>query len=170
VPNFDLQLQTYASRIRALSIVWFIYGGLILLTGAAGLFFANHYLHGDFGPWAHGPWVHGPWGEHGPFGPGFAGAIIRLGWAFTLVRAALAFIAGWGLMERSQWGRVVAIAAAIFSILKFPIGTAIGIWTLVSLLGYRNTTLYDQLDIPGAAFGTGQAPGSGTPGPGPRPI
>jgi len=25
------------------------------------------------------------------------------------------------------------------------IGTALGIWTLVTLLGYRNTTLYDQL-------------------------
>jgi hypothetical protein len=29
--------------------------------------------------------------------------------------------------------------------LKIPFGTAIGIWTLVLLLGYRNTTLYEQL-------------------------
>jgi hypothetical protein len=29
--------------------------------------------------------------------------------------------------------------------LKFPIGTALGIWSLVVLLGYRNTTLYEQL-------------------------
>jgi hypothetical protein len=49
-------------------------------------------------------------------------------------------------MERSQWGRIVAIVAAFLSILKFPIGTALGIWTLVVLLGYRNTTLYDQLE------------------------
>jgi len=29
--------------------------------------------------------------------------------------------------------------------LRFPLGTVLGIWTLVLLLGYRNTTLYDQL-------------------------
>jgi hypothetical protein len=49
-------------------------------------------------------------------------------------------------MERSEWGRIVAIVAAFLSILKFPFGTALGIWTLVMLLGYRNTTLYDQLE------------------------
>jgi uncharacterized membrane protein (DUF2068 family) len=63
-----------------------------------------------------------------------------------VVRSGLALVAGWGLMERSQWGRIVAIVAAFLSILKFPIGTALGIWTLVVLLGYRNTTLYDQLE------------------------
>jgi hypothetical protein len=40
---------------------------------------------------------------------------------------------------------VVAIVAAVLSLLKFPFGTALGIWTLVVLLGYQNTTLYEQL-------------------------
>jgi hypothetical protein len=62
-----------------------------------------------------------------------------------VVRAGLAFAAGWGLMERAPWGRVVAIVAAFLSLLKIPFGTAIAIWTLVTLLGYRNTSLYDQL-------------------------
>lgn len=140
VPNLDFQLQNYASRIRALSIVWFIYGGLSLALGFVGMFFVNSWLHGDFGPWAHGPWGHGPWGPDF-FGPAFVHFI----WAMLVVRAALALIAGWGLMERAPWGRVVAIVAAIFSLLRFPIGTALGIWTLVTLLGYRNTTLYDHL-------------------------
>jgi len=26
-----------------------------------------------------------------------------------------------------------------------PFGTALGIWTLVTLMGYRNQTLYEQL-------------------------
>jgi hypothetical protein len=71
--------------------------------------------------------------------------ILRFGWALIVVRSALALIAGWGLMERTQWGRLVAVAAAIVSLIKIPIGTALGIWTLVTLLGYRNTTLYDHL-------------------------
>ena len=39
----------------------------------------------------------------------------------------------------------MAIVAAVLSLLKFPFGTALGIWTLVVLLGYQNTTLYEQL-------------------------
>ena len=71
--------------------------------------------------------------------------IMHLALPFILIRSALAFAAGWGLLERTQWGRVVAIVAAVLSLLKFPFGTAIGVWTLVMLLGYRNTTLYQQL-------------------------
>jgi hypothetical protein len=48
-------------------------------------------------------------------------------------------------MERAPWGRIVAIVAAILSLLRFPCGTALGIWTLVVLLGNRNATLYEQL-------------------------
>jgi hypothetical protein len=147
VPNLDFQLQTYSSRIKALSIVWFIYGALSLALGAAALTFANAYLSGGFGPW-----VHGPWG-HGPLGPELGPAILRFGWAIVVVRSVLALVAGWGLMERTQWGRIVAIAAAFVNLIKIPIGTGLGIWTLVTLLGYRNTTLYDQVSFP--------APGAG---------
>jgi hypothetical protein len=140
VPNLGFQLQTYSGRIKALSIVWFVYGALSLTLGSAALMFANAYLNGAFGPWLRGPWSHGHLGPE-TYGP----ALLRFGWAMILVRSALAIIAGWGLMERAQWGRVVAIAAAAVNLIKFPIGTGIGIWTLVTLLGYRNTTLYDQL-------------------------
>jgi hypothetical protein len=75
------------------------------------------------------------------FGP----SILYFAWVFLLVRVGLAAVAGWGLLERAPWGRVVAIVAAILCLLKFPFGTAMGIWTLVVLLGYRNSTLYDQL-------------------------
>ncbi|MGB6974685.1 MAG: hypothetical protein WBD67_08395 [Terracidiphilus sp.] len=139
IPNFEFQLQTYAGRVRALSIVWFVYAGLSLLLGFVGMTFFSAFLMHAFGPWGNGF-------DHGPFGPGWFGpAFIHLFWAMILVRTALALVAGWGLLERAPWGRVVAIVAAIFSLIKFPIGTALGIWTLVTLLGYRNSTLYDQL-------------------------
>ena len=141
VPNFGFQLATYANRIKALSTVWFIYGGLSLALGIVGMTFANAWLNGGgFGPWMHGPWAHGPVNPQW-FGP----AIIHFAWIMIIVRSGLAFAAGWGLMEHAPWGRVVAIVAAFLNILKIPFGTAIAIWTLVVLLGYRNTTLYDQL-------------------------
>lgn len=135
VPDLAFQLQNYSGRIRALGICWFIYGGLSLLLSAGGLIFAGHMMNG-FGPWSHGPWA-GGW----PFGPGF----LHFALGFVVLRAVLAFVAGWGLMEHTPWGRVVAIVAGFLCLLKIPLGTALGIWTLVTLLGYRNATLYDQL-------------------------
>jgi hypothetical protein len=71
--------------------------------------------------------------------------ILHFAWLFVVLRGGLAIVAGWGLMEHAPWGRVVAIVAAFLGLIRIPIGTALGIWTLVTLLGYRNTTLYDQL-------------------------
>lgn len=141
VPNLAFELVNYSNRIRALSTVWFIYGGLVLVTGVIGMSAANAFLTHGFGPWAHSPWARGDF----PFGPGFATAMLRFAWIMIIVRVALAALAGWGLMEHAPWGRVVAIVAAFLCLLKIPFGTAIGIWTLVMLLGYRNTSLYDQL-------------------------
>ena len=140
VPGFQFQLENYAGKVKALSVVWFIYAGLALITGVMGLFFADAFLSGRFGPWMHGPWMHGPMPPFW-FGP----AILHFAWVFLVLRAGLALAAGYGLLEHAPWGRPVAIVAAVFSLLKFPFGTALGIWALVVLLGYRNSTLYDQL-------------------------
>jgi hypothetical protein len=140
VPGLEFQLENYASKVKTLGIVWFIYAGLALVTGIIGLAFANAILSGGFGPWMQGPWAHGAlppmW-----FGP----ALVHFVWIFLVLRVGLALVAGWGLLEHTQWGRIVAIVAAFLSLLKFPLGTAMGIWTLVVLLGYRNSTLYEQL-------------------------
>jgi hypothetical protein len=137
IPGLQFQLQSYAGKIRVLAIFWFIYAGIALLTGIAGLHFFHAFLSGSFGPWMNG---NGPQFPHffGPF-------LMQIIWIFLVARVALAVCAGWGLMQHAQWGRMVAIVAAIFSLLKFPFGMAMGIWTLVMLLGYRNGTLYEQL-------------------------
>jgi hypothetical protein len=135
IPGLQFQLENYASKIRTLSIFWYVYAGLSLLLGFVGLAFAHAFFSGAFGPWLHGP-------VPPPF---LAPVILHLTWLFLTVRALLAAAAGWGLMEHAPWGRVVAIIAAIFNLLKFPFGTAMAIWTFVVLLGYRNSTLYEQL-------------------------
>ena len=135
VPGLQFQLQAYSGKIRVLAIFWFIYAGLSLLMGFAGLAFLHGFLSGAFNQWM-----------HGPMPPMFMGHfLLQFAWIFIVTRVALAACAGWGLMQHAQWGRMVAIVAAILSLLKFPFGTAIGVWTLVMLLGYRNGTLYEQL-------------------------
>jgi uncharacterized BrkB/YihY/UPF0761 family membrane protein len=135
VPGFQFELTSYASKLRALSVVWFIWGALSLAFGLLGMAFADAFLHGRFQHWMRGP-LPPMW-----FGPAF----IHFIWLIILVRSALALCAGYGLMHRAPWGRVVAVVAAFVSILKFPFGTALAIWTLVTLMGYRNTTLYDHV-------------------------
>lgn len=134
VPGLEFQVESYAGKVKTLGIFWFVYAGLSLVVGLAGLTFAKAFLSGGMGPWMRDSppmWL----------GPAF----IHLIWVMLVLRAGLALVAGWGLMEHTQWGRLVAIVAAILCLIKFPFGTALGIWTLVMLLGYRNSTLYDQL-------------------------
>ncbi len=134
-PGALLELDSYAGKVRTLSIVWFIYGVFSLGLGFLGLTFASEFMSGRFNHWMNGPvppfWV----------GPAF----LHMIWVFVVLRSGLALLAGWGLMQRTQWGRIVAIVAAFLSLLKIPFGTALAIWTLVTLLGYRNSTLYEQL-------------------------
>jgi hypothetical protein len=139
IPGYEIQLHNFSSQIRALSIVWFIYAALGLLLGMVGLAFANAALSGHFGTW-----LHGQGADAWPM-PWFGHAIVGFGWIFLIARTGLAVAAGWGLMEHAPWGRVVAIIAAIINLIHFPFGTAVAIWTLVMLLGYRNSTLYEQI-------------------------
>jgi hypothetical protein len=134
VLGFEFELQRYRGQIRALGICWLVYAGLVLVTGFVGISIARALFNGDFGL-----------NLHSQIPPALLGAALHVGWMFLLVRAALAAVAGWGLLERTQWGRIVAIVAAILCMIKIPFGTAMGVWTLVALLGYRKSVLYDRL-------------------------
>ena len=135
-PGFELELARYASKIRVLGILWLVFGGLSLLAGLAALDFAHDFFAGGFGPWEQYQHMFPDW---------FLPVAIRFFLAFIILRAVVCAIAGWGLLERTQWGRIMAIIAAVICMLKFPFGTAIGVATLVILLGYRNSALYDSL-------------------------
>jgi hypothetical protein len=61
-------------------------------------------------------------------------------WVLTLVgttvgllMAALGLpgvIAGYGLLKRKPWARILAIVVGILNLINFPVGTAIGLYTL----------------------------------------
>ena len=52
-PGFAFELSNYAGKMRALSTVWFIYGGLALAAGLAGHAFSDAWLAGRMGPGGH---------------------------------------------------------------------------------------------------------------------
>ena len=56
-----------------------------------------------------------------------------VGTTVGLLMAALGLpglLAGYGLLTRKPWARVLAIVVGILGLLNFPVGTAIGIYTL----------------------------------------
>jgi hypothetical protein len=135
VPGFEFVLAGYASKVRVLGILWLVYAGITLIFGVVGLAFAHAFLSRGFDPMGHGPMSH-LW-----FFPG----LMRVAWLFVVGRAVLAAVAGWGLLERAQWGRIVAIITAILCLIRIPLGTALGIATLIILIGARNWSLYEDL-------------------------
>ena len=135
VPDFDLLVRNYAGKVKVLAILWFVYAALSVLAGFAGLAFLRAFASGSFGSWM---------GASAPPSWVFP-SIVHFVWIAIVIRAILAVIAGWGLLERTQWGRVIAIVAAIFALIRFPLGTALGIATLVILLGGRNSALYERI-------------------------
>jgi len=143
VPGLQFQLENYAGKIRALSLVWVLYAAYSVLKGVIGMTFLRAFLGNHFGNWGHGPWSDGSMGNLPPewLGHAIFGAV----WISLMIRVGLSLVAAWGLHERSQWGRIVAIIAAFINLLHPLLGTALGIWTLVVLLGYQNSTLYQQL-------------------------
>lgn len=138
VPGMAYLVESYATKVKTLGVFWIVYAGLNLLFGFIGLAFLRAWM----GHWG---WNHGPWDKGFELGPWFGPAIVHLAFVAVWIRSGLALAAGWGLLERTQWGRFVALVAAFFNIIKFPFGTALAIFTLVLLLGYRNNTLYAQL-------------------------
>ena len=61
------------------------------------------------------------------------GILAVVGTSVALLLTALALpgiIAGYGLLKRRSWGRVLAIVVAVLSLLNFPFGTAIGVYAL----------------------------------------
>jgi hypothetical protein len=51
----------------------------------------------------------------------------------------------WGLFERQPWARVLGIVVGFLALLRFPFGTALGIYTLWVLLPESSAREYDGM-------------------------
>jgi len=65
--------------------------------------------------------------------------------AFLLASAVVGMLAGWGLLNYRPWARVLALILGIISLLHFPLGTALGIYTLWVLLPAESELEYQRL-------------------------
>jgi hypothetical protein len=53
-------------------------------------------------------------------------------------------LAGWGLLKRKSWSRLLAIVIGALNLLNVPIGTAIGIYTIWALTQNESQQLLSQ--------------------------
>ena len=74
---------------------------------------------------------------------GFLTALFTTLGIIILAKAALGFFAGWGLMQRETWARVLVLVLAFISLFNIPFGTAIGVYTLWVLLPGQSQQEYD---------------------------
>ena len=91
--------------------------GILRLMGLGWLLIFRRFF--DWG------WPFGNWGLHSLFSVGlFSGGVFLAG--FGVVHLLLA----WGLLERQPWARMLGIVLGILALIRFPFGTALGIYTL----------------------------------------
>ena len=120
-------------HIRLLGILWIAISvintviGIVLCTLAATVF---AHLHEMGAP---------------PETPaGFLRSLFTAMGVLVLVKAALGFLAGWGLLRREPWARMLTIVLAFFALLHVPLGTALGIYSLWVLLPAESEREYEQ--------------------------
>ena len=119
------------SHLRTLAICWMAYSGLRLLGGFFVTGFTSFFF-GGFGSY---------WNPHVPF---FVPGLIRTLGGLLMASGILGVIAGWGLLERQSWARILAIVLGIFTLVHFPIGTALGIFTLWVLMPQESAREYER--------------------------
>ncbi len=139
-PPIPIYLPRVQRNLQTLGILWCVLGAYRVVAGLIGMIFFRAFATHNFGNDA---WMFG--GRfHGGFPPMWMAGLWPVIAVTTIFAAALALVAGYGLLNRRPWGRIVAIIAAVFRS-KFPIGTALGIYTLWVLAPGASGLEYDAI-------------------------
>ena len=124
-------------HVHRLAILWVVNGVLRLML-VLGFFGAGRYFTlPNFGRpriWALPFWHSQVWGS-----------ILLVLALFGVAHLVLA----WGLFERQPWARYLGIILGILALVRFPLGTALGIYTLWVLAPEASGREYQQLSQPG---------------------
>lgn len=76
---------------------------------------------------------------------GFLTAVVSTIGVIVLAKAACGFLAGWGLLHREPWARVLALVLGFIALIHIPFGTALGVYTLWVLLPGESHDEYEAM-------------------------
>lgn len=118
------QLNEHEMGLHVTIIGWLniVANGILLAIGLCGfLFFAGL---GTFAAANSGD----------PVALGILGIVGMAGLLFFVVLALPGMLAGYGLLTRRKWGQILGMVVGVLSLFNFPVGTAVGAYTLFVLL------------------------------------
>lgn len=72
------------------------------------------------------------------------GIVGTWGGLLLIVLSVPGLLAGYGLLRRREWGRILAIVVALLNLFNFPLGTLLGVYTLWVLLQTNANKLFAQ--------------------------
>ncbi|HEX9119297.1 MAG TPA: hypothetical protein VF840_02045 [Terriglobales bacterium] len=122
-----------ARNAHLLGILWIAYSALSLLCGVV-LMIVGRTIFGPLGL---------PSMPGGP--PMFIRPLLSAIAIVLLCKAAAGLAAGLGLLQRQDWGRILAIVLGVISLINIPFGTALGIYTLWVLVSPGADKEYEEL-------------------------
>jgi hypothetical protein len=122
------------NHVQLVGILWLVLSALTAVGGVALLTLGNVVF-------AHLREMGGP----SDVPTGFLTALFTTLGILLLAKAVIGFLGGWGLLRRESWGRIVALVLAFLGLLNFPLGTALGVYTLWVLLPGASQREYDAL-------------------------
>ena len=108
------------THVKIVAWLWILNGVLSVLMAIIGLIIANLNIPD----------------------PGDS-VLVSIGALCFFLPGIVAYIlAGYGLLNYKSWARILAIILAILNLILFPIGTAIGIYTLWAMFKDENKALF----------------------------
>jgi hypothetical protein len=128
-------------NINILAGFW-LANGILRLIEVGGVMIFRRLFFQDGWDWL-GP---GRWPFGGAFGfsPFLMGGIFSAGILLALFGGVYLLLA-WGLSERQPWARILGIVVGFLALIRFPFGTALGIYTLWVLLPESSGREYDGM-------------------------
>ncbi len=130
-----LRRSRVRDHIRLVGILWMAYSALHVVGGVVLLIIAQTIF---------GRVIHIPNGPPPEITVWLRPLLPYIGWLIR-AKAAAGFIAGWGLLQRQDWARIVALVVGFVALLNVPIGTALGVYTLWVLLPSQSDDEYKAL-------------------------
>ena len=118
-------------HVRLLGILWLAYSAFHIVAGIVLSILANTIFsrNGHFAQ---------------PNVPFFLHSLFAFLALVLLAKSLFGIIAGWGLLQRESWGRVLALVLAFLALLNPPFGTGLGVYTLWVLLPAESGQQYMQ--------------------------
>jgi hypothetical protein len=121
-------------HVRLLGILWLALSAFNALAGLVLLIVATELI----------PHIQQSGQAGADFPANFLTTLLGVIGCAVLVKAAAGFFAGYGLLHRESWARMLTLVLSFLALFNLPFGTALGIYSLWVLLPAESERAYEE--------------------------